>query len=70
MKAVVKVLTILDELTDNIKELIIYFARTNNEIRNLITEQDSEVKKIAQDKANGIVMEDVDYLVRISSSII
>lgn len=70
MKAIVKVLTILDELTDNIKELIIYFARINNEIRNLVTEHDSEVKKIAQDKANGIVMEDVDYLVRISSSIL
>lgn len=70
MQAIVKVLTILDELTDNIKELIIYFARINNEIRNLVAEHESQVKKIAQEKANGIQMEDVDYVVRIYYSIL
>lgn len=70
MQAIVKVLAILDELTDNIKELITYFARINNEIRNLVAEHESQVKKIAQDKANGIQMEDVDYMVRIYYSIL
>lgn len=70
MQAIVTVLTILDELTDNIKELIIYFARINNEIRNLVAEHESQVKKIAQEKVNGIQMEDVDYVVRIYYSIL
>lgn len=70
MQAIVKVLTILGELTDNIKELIIYFARINNEIRNLVAEHESQVKKIAQEKANGIQVEDVDYVVRIYYSIL
>ena len=70
MQAFVKVLTILGELTDNIKELIIYFARINNEIRNLVAEHESQVKKIAQEKANGIQVEDVDYVVRIYYSIL
>lgn len=65
MHAIIKMLTILDELTNTINELITYFSLINNEIRNLVAEHESEVKKIAQDKANGIEMEDGDYKVRI-----
>lgn len=65
MHAIIKMLTVLDELTNSINELITYFSLINNEIRNLVAEHESEVKKIAQDKANGIEMEDGDYKVRI-----
>lgn len=52
-------LIILDKLTDNIKELIIYFVRINNKIRNLVVEYESQFEKIAQEKTNRIQVEDV-----------
>lgn len=47
-------LIILDKLTDNIKELIIYFVRIINKIRNLVAEYESQFEKIAQEKVNRI----------------
>lgn len=70
MRQIVNMLMILEALTDNIQALIFYFSRINGEIKSLVNEHETIVKEIVNDKANGIQMEDVDYKVRISSSIL
>lgn len=68
MQAIVKVLIVLDGLSDNITGLMEHFAKINNEIETLVAEHESRVKKIAEDKANGVEMGNVDYSVRMPSS--
>lgn len=62
-------LDILNALTSNITKMMEYFARINIEISALVKTHEFHIKKIAEDKANG-EMEDVDFEVKISSSIL
>lgn len=62
-------LDILNALTSNITKMMEYFARINIEIAALVKTHEFHIKKIAEDKAN-VEMEDVDYEVKISSSIL
>ncbi len=56
-------LGLLNDLTDDITNLLTYFAQMNNEIADLVSEHESQLKMIAQDRVDGIELVDEDYSV-------